>query len=148
MPILRSIWLAIAFLFILSATTLQAAPRIDKEIECLTWAVYTEARGEGRKGMIAVANVIINRSESGKYPKDICKVVNQPYQFEGMRHAYKPIKEPHYWDQAKEVATLSFYGLIEDTTNGALYFHARYIMPSWAYVKDKTLSLGNHIFYK
>jgi hypothetical protein len=49
----------------------------DDEMLCLTQAIYHEARGESRDGQLAVANVIINRAMSKKYPSTICGVVFQ-----------------------------------------------------------------------
>lgn len=122
----------------------------QKDIDCLARMVYHESRGEGRKGMIAVAYVAINRAEINPsiYGQDICDVVRKPYQFEGMKREREPIKEVAAWEQAKEVSTLTLYGMIKDPTNGALYFHANYIKPKWAYIKQQTISLGSHVFYK
>ena len=40
----------------------------NSEQLCLTQAIYHEARGESEKGQWAVANVIINRAMSKKFP--------------------------------------------------------------------------------
>ena len=47
------------------------------EMHCLAKNIYFEARGEGLKGKIAVANVTMNRVDSPKYPNTICGVVYQ-----------------------------------------------------------------------
>lgn len=120
----------------------------DAEVRCLAQMIYSEARGEGQKGMIAVAYVAINRAQDPKYPKTICGVVKQPYQFEGMTKPFNPEKEPSSWKQAKDTAILTMTGLFPDVTNGAKYFHTPDILPSWARVKERVLYLGNHIFYK
>ena len=44
---------------------------------CLTEAIYFEARSETLRGQVAVAEVILNRVDSRKYPNTVCKVVNQ-----------------------------------------------------------------------
>jgi hypothetical protein len=51
------------------------------DTECLATAMYHEARGEGERGLIAVAFVIYNRVTSGRFPDNFCGVVRQPSQF-------------------------------------------------------------------
>ena len=48
-----------------------------KEFQCLAEALYFEARGESVKGQAAVAEVILNRRDSGLFPNTVCGVVNQ-----------------------------------------------------------------------
>jgi spore germination cell wall hydrolase CwlJ-like protein len=38
------------------------------------------------------------------------------------------------------------YEMIDDITNGALYYHADYVNPGWKLKKTKVI--GRHIFYK
>ncbi len=55
-----------------------AAPQMSgSEWECLTEALYFEARGESLSGVVAVAEVILNRVDSPDYPNSVCAVVNQ-----------------------------------------------------------------------
>lgn len=49
----------------------------NKQLECLARNIYHEAGGEPFEGKVAVAQVTINRAESGDFPNDICKVVYQ-----------------------------------------------------------------------
>ena len=119
-----------------------------RQIRCLALMTYHEARGEGTKGMQAVAYVAINRANSGRYPQDLCKVVRQPYQFTGMKKEKLPIKEKGAWEKAYATAVLSFYGLIKDPVDGALYFHNTTILPSWASAKRRVAQINSHIFYK
>lgn len=53
----------------------------DSEIETVARVVYGEARGEPFAGQVAVANVLVNRLESGKYGKSIWQVASAPNQF-------------------------------------------------------------------
>lgn len=120
----------------------------DTEVHCLARMIYSEARGEGQKGMVAVAYVAINRAQDPKYPNTLCGVVKQPYQFEGMTKPFKPEEEPSAWKQSRDVAILTITGMLPDITNGAKYFHTPDIFPSWAKVKERVYLLGNHIFYR
>ena len=51
------------------------------EYNCVVQALYHEARGEGKEGVLAVASVIQNRVLSGVYPDEHCQVIHQPKQF-------------------------------------------------------------------
>lgn len=54
----------------------------QQEIDCLTEAVYFEARGEPEDGQKAVVEVILNRVDNlHKYPNSICGVIKQKNQF-------------------------------------------------------------------
>lgn len=44
-------------------------------------AMYFESNRSSRDGMIAVGSVVMNRVESGQYPRSICGVVGQRGQF-------------------------------------------------------------------
>ena len=48
-----------------------------RDLDCLTQAVYYEARGEPREGQVGVAQVVMNRVNSGRYPASVCAVVFQ-----------------------------------------------------------------------
>ena len=47
------------------------------EHECLAGAVYFESKGESLQGQLSVAEVVLNRSRSGRFPASICGVVTQ-----------------------------------------------------------------------
>src|ERR1051326_4353040 len=44
----------------------------DAEQDCLANAVYFEARGESLEGQLAVAEVVMTRAASGRYPASLC----------------------------------------------------------------------------
>lgn len=57
---------------------LKTPPRVpDNDLECLTQAIYYEARNESEAGQAAVAEVVLNRSRHRAYPKRVCEVVYQ-----------------------------------------------------------------------
>ena len=37
--------------------------------------------------------------------------------------------------------------ILIDITDGALFYHADYVKPSWAKTKHRTTEIGDHIFY-
>ncbi|WP_244497674.1 cell wall hydrolase [Aureimonas sp. AU40] len=57
-----------------------SVPRMSSE-ECLARAMYFESNRSSEEGMLAVGTVVMNRLESGRYPKSVCGVVGQPNQF-------------------------------------------------------------------
>lgn len=128
-----------------------------KQLECLARNIYWEAASEPFEGKVAVAQVTLNRVESGKFGTDICSTVFQKNvvyekvvcQFswvcEGI-HKFKPVMAKNYADSeevAKKVYLENFRlpGLKE-----ALYYHADYVNPGWR--KEKLATIGRHIFYK
>jgi spore germination cell wall hydrolase CwlJ-like protein len=66
---------ALALAAVLAAFFAAAAPAAaedapsDRDLACIAEAVYYEARGEPTQGRAAVAYVVLNRAESGKFPQ-------------------------------------------------------------------------------
>src|SRR3546814_1401361 len=72
-------------------------------------AVYFESKGETLAGQLAVARVVINRSQSGDFPDSICGVVYQPSQFSFIRDGRMPsIKTgSRAWHRAIAIAQIA-----------------------------------------
>jgi N-acetylmuramoyl-L-alanine amidase len=70
--------------------TRDQAETLDAEDECLATAVYFEAKGESARGQRAVAQVIVNRTRSGRFPASLCGVVRQRGQFSFVRRGRLP----------------------------------------------------------
>ena len=49
----------------------------ERQLDCLAKNIYHEAASEPFEGKVAVAQVTMNRAESGKFPRDVCGVVYQ-----------------------------------------------------------------------
>ncbi len=62
----------------------------DAQQECLAQAVYFESNGEPLEGQLAVAEVIMNRAASGRFPATLCGVVRQKSQFSFVRGGHIP----------------------------------------------------------
>jgi spore germination cell wall hydrolase CwlJ-like protein len=126
-----------------------AAP-MDAEMRCLAGAVYFEARGEPLAGQLAVAQVIINRTEDGRFPRSYCGVVAQPGQFSFMRGSRMPrVREGSpAWERAVAVARIAHQGLWQSEAEGAVFFHARYVKPGWSRTKTRLAQIDTHIFYR
>ena len=126
-----------------------AAP-MSAELRCLAGAVYFEARGEPLDGQLAVAQVIVNRTEDGRFPRSYCGVVAQPGQFSFMRGSRMPkVREGSpAWNRAVAIATIADKGLWESEAEDAVFFHARYVRPGWSAGKTRLAQIDTHIFYR
>lgn len=120
----------------------------DEQGDCLASSVYYESKGEPLNGQLAVAQVIMNRTTSGRFPNTVCGVVRQPGQFSFMRG--REIPEPSHsnsaWQRAVAIANIARQGLWKQVAPSALFFHARRVSPGWG--KVRVASLGNHIFFR
>lgn len=112
-------------------------------INCLAEAIYFEARGENKKGQYAIAEVIYNRTKHRAFPNTTCNVINQKGQFV---YARRSMRVGSSRNLALKIATEFINGKITNFTNGALYFHNKNVKPRWK--KTKTVTIGNHVFYK
>ncbi|MBA4046587.1 MAG: cell wall hydrolase [Erythrobacter sp.] len=123
---------------------------LNDEMRCLAGAVYFEARGEPLAGQLAVAQVIINRSEDGRFPRSYCGVVAQPGQFSFMRGRQMPAVRTGTpaWNRAVAIAEIAHKGLWESEAGDAVFFHARYVKPSWSHTKTRLAQIDTHIFYR
>lgn len=120
---------------------------IDPELRCLAGAVYFESRGESLPGQLAVAHVVINRAQSGRFPKSLCGVVHQKSQFSFVRGGRMPaVRNAAQWNNAVAIAQIARDGSWKNHAPGALFFHARYVSPGWR--KTRIAQIDNHIFYR
>lgn len=120
---------------------------LDPELRCLAGAVYFESRGESLAGQLAVAHVVINRAESGRFPTSLCGVVHQKSQFSFVRGGKMPaVREGRQWTNAIAIAQIARDGGWANQAPGALFFHARYVSPGWR--KARIAQIDNHIFYR
>lgn len=124
--------------------------QLSRQLECLAGAVYFESRGEPASGQLAVAQVVINRAESGQFPSDYCGVVYQRSQFSFIKGGRMPSikRSSAAWQQAAKIARIAHEGLVESEAGDALYFHAKYVKPSWSYRKQARATINTHIFYR
>lgn len=126
--------------------TAAAAQISQRDLECLSEALYFEARGEGAKGQRAVAEVILNRVDHPRFPKTVCGVVNQRGQFTYNKNAR--IREKGTYARVQKVAMAALSGAPRTLTKGATYFHTPAVRPSWSRRFERTVRIGAHIFYR
>lgn len=126
-----------------------------KQWQCLSQALYFEARGESAAGLFAVAEVILNRVDSPRFPDSVCGVVNQGT---GRKFACQftftcdgrpeDVSDKRAWARVGKVARVMLDGAPRTLTDGALYYHTNSVSPSWSRKMDRTASIGVHRFYR
>ena len=123
---------------------------LDEETNCVATAVYFEARGETLEGQLAVAQVVLNRAASGRYPSSWCAVVKQKAQFSFVRSGRFPSHDPNCdgWRKAEAIARIATRKLASTVPTSVLWYHANYVAPSWGRRLTKVNTIGAHIFYR
>jgi spore germination cell wall hydrolase CwlJ-like protein len=122
----------------------------SREQDCLANAVYFESRGEPVEGQLAVAQVVLNRAASGRYPADLCEVITQKAQFSFIRHGRFPAadKASRAWRKAVAVAEIAQAKLAASVVpSDCLWYHASYVSPQWGERLNRQAQIGMHIFY-
>lgn len=133
----------------------------DQNVITLARTVYGEARGEGYRGMQAVANVVMNRvslSDEHKHFGDgsIASACQAPWQFScwNQNVPNRSIIEnisggDEVFSQALLIAQDAANGILSDITEGATYYYVRGSEePEWAVGKIPCQSIGKHLFFK
>jgi spore germination cell wall hydrolase CwlJ-like protein len=127
-----------------------------KSEKCLAEAVYFEARGEAVRGQIAVAQVVMNRAFSGKYPDTVCGVVYQnKHRHLACQFTFAcdnnpdVIREPDMWDRAQKISKAMLDGqLWLPEVDRSTHYHAYWVRPSWVNEMKKMYKFGVHTFYR
>lgn len=122
------------------------------DVELLARLIYGEARGEGVQGMLAVAQVAMNRAaRPGWWGSNLKEVILHPYQFSCFNDAYSAAlinPSDDSWEDCKKIAVIVLGG-VADPTFGATHYFADYIdPPNWAAGMTHTATIGRHLFYK
>jgi hypothetical protein len=128
----------------------------SRDLQCLTEAVYWEARGEGTNGMAAVAQVVLNRVRHPAFPKTVCGVVYQgasasdggcQFSFACRAHP-APAGGDSVWEHAREIASRALSGHVMAEVGQATNFHATNVAPGWMTSLQRVAQIGSHIFYR
>ena len=133
------------------------AREIQKQLVCLTRNIYWEAATEPFEGKVAVAQVTLNRMESGKFADSVCGVVYQKTSFNSKtvcqfswfcesNHLVKSVYKPLYKESEEVAKMVLLEGFRLPNMKEALYYHADYVNPRWN--KPRISQIGRHIFYK
>ncbi len=117
---------------------------------CLAEAVYFEARGEGRDGQQAVAQVVLNRVRHPAFPKSICAVVHQRgaggCQFSFACSDHQAALNSGAWRRAETVASAALHGVVMAAVGDATHFQTARSGPFAGLLK--VAQVGAHVFYR
>lgn len=131
-------------------TQTETSATLSEQMHCLAGTVYFESRGEPLAGQLAVAQVVINRADSKRFPESYCDVVYQRAQFSFIKNGQMPRirTNTEAWQRAKAIARIAHEGLWESEAADSLFFHAKYVSPSWSRQKVARATINQHIFYR
>nr|WP_295892375.1 cell wall hydrolase [uncultured Devosia sp.] len=138
----------------------QRLEHANAERDCLAQAIYHEARGESEVGQLAVANVIVNRARSGKFPSTLCGVIYQnaekgyhrcQFTFACDGRSDAP-GERRAWARSAALAQdvyaeFALGDAVGAIPGSALYYHTTNVRPNWANTYSAVAQIGSHIFY-
>lgn len=137
----------------------QVGQMFKEEVQCLAENIYYESARESFEGKLAVAQVTLNRVNSGKFPSTVCGVVKQKSVIQGVmvcqfswfcNKAYTNlVRNSYQWDESVIVAKKALTSAVAHDKlyeQKAMYYHANYVNPGWKL--QKVGQIGNHIFYK
>ena len=137
--------------------TLESASEEDahRAADCLTDAVYYEARSEPAEGQLAVAQVVLNRVRDRAFPHSVCGVVYQGSgRATGCQFSFtcdgsmNRAREPSAWDRARAVALAALNGSVSSLVGTATFYHSNAVSPWWAPSLVRIGAVGRHIFYR
>jgi spore germination cell wall hydrolase CwlJ-like protein len=127
---------------------------LNDAITCLSRTIYWEAKGEAGVGMESIANVVMNRLGHEGFPDTICEVVMQGREQGSCQFSWwcdgrsDDAEEEKAYAIAKEIARKALNRQLADRTGGAMYFHHRQQSPDWSHEYIRTVTVGEHVFYK
>jgi spore germination cell wall hydrolase CwlJ-like protein len=126
-------------------------PRAERR--CLAEAVYFEGRNETIEGQIAVAQVVLNRVRSGKWPNTVCGVVHQgrgeACAFPGVCKAgERPSEKDEKWQRAAWIAddTAAGRAWLNELTD-ATHYHNASAKPVWRVSMKFIRKVGWRMYY-
>jgi spore germination cell wall hydrolase CwlJ-like protein len=143
---------------VINFTKNSVGSHFSNEVQCLAENIYYESASESFEGKLAVAQVTLNRVNSGKFPSTVCGVVKQKDIINGVMvcqfswfcsQAYNMARNKYQWEESVLVAKKALTSEVAHDTlhrEKAMYYHANYVRPNWNL--PKITQIGNHIFYK
>ena len=127
-----------------------------RALQCLTNAIYYEAGNEPEEGQRAVAQVILNRIASGRWPSSVCGVV-----YQGTERADRlcqftfscdgsmaRIADAASWSRARRIAGRALAGETFAPAGLATFYHTLAVHPPWSGSVRPVAVIGAHIFYR
>lgn len=139
-----------------SAKILHKCSKHDTKENLLACAIYAESRNQGKKGMLAVGNVVLNRMNNPSFPKTVKGVLYQRGQFSYTYRGSFNVRDAKSWNEAKLIAQHLLYldkhfpeaRDANDLTRGATYFKKRNIKTHWEKEFTLVYRYKEHQFYR
>lgn len=134
-------------------TAIKVAEKIevtDEERKCLIKNVFHEAGVESLDGKIAVAQVVLERKETGRWGENLCSVIYARAQFSWTlkKSLVKQKPKGKLWDESVHAVEKFIKGYRVPELADAKFYHTDYIRtPYWVNEKKKIGQIGRHIFY-
>ena len=128
---------------------------MSASLMCLALAIFHESGNQSVIGKQAVAEVVINRVRSEKYPDTVCSVIKQNNQFSWYnknvslnnppRIIYKNTQSMQQWETSKDIARQQ---LIQKTNHvkGSLFFNTTRLGVRYK-TNELPRKIGGHVFY-
>ncbi len=125
-------------------------------LDCLTAAIYYEARSESLDGQRAVAQVVLNRARHPAFPNSVCGVVYQgsnrstgcQFSFTCDGSMQRGVRNAAGWETARQIAQAALSGYVYGPVGLATHYHTTAIRPWWAPSLTRAITIGAHIFYR
>lgn len=143
---------------------------LEPQTFCMAQNIYFESRNESTAGMVAVANVTLNRMKNKRFPDTVCEVVYEgPHYYSEVSNTWYPNKnrcqfswycdgeadaintKKKFWEiyeLSKVIMRKNKNNELIDLTDGALFYHADYVTPAWSFKMKKKVVIDRHIFYR
>ena len=113
----------------------------DSEFDVLARICQREA-GSHYQGCLAVANVVLNRMRSSRFPNTISGVVFQPYQFCSREKLYR-VTAGGPWDVCKQAARDALAGM--NNVGSRVSFRAEWAIDASRY--PNSVNIGDNVFF-
>ena len=159
-------WFIVFMILFLMAGKVWGTPQDDTyDRYCMAQNIYFEAANQSFAGKLAVAHVVMNRVDDLQFPNEVCDVIYQAKTYINWKGNEVPIRnqcqfswycdgksdEPvdsKTWIKSLFIADLVLTESYKDITEGALWYHADYILPYWADQLEFVTQIDDHVFYK
>lgn len=125
----------------------------EEELKLLACLVHSEAGDQSYEGKLAVANVVLNRMKSSKYPNTMKDVIYQPGQFSVAKSGSLKKQLANYDNYSSKSQKLTIKAAKaalsgENNIGDRMYFHAYKMAVQKGYDQKKNaVKLENHLFW-
>ncbi|WP_052343537.1 cell wall hydrolase [Bacillus massiliigorillae] len=114
----------------------------SQEKDLMARLVHAEAKGEPYVGKVAVANVVLNRVDSKKFPNNVSQVIKAKGQFSPVANG--SIKKPASLESKKAVNEA--IALQEEGIEATFFYNPRKTNDRWIKSLKVIKKIGNHNF--